>query len=65
MNVDPDGYWVWIAINAGFVAYDGYKAGGNWKEVGWVVASNYVKPLTIFLGNGEVQMIASSLGQRK
>ncbi|WP_176518863.1 RHS repeat-associated core domain-containing protein, partial [Bacillus wiedmannii] len=50
MNVDPDGHWVWIAINAGFAAYDGYKAykaGGNWKEVGWAVASNYVKPLKI------------------
>ncbi|MGS2751513.1 RHS repeat-associated core domain-containing protein, partial [Bacillus zanthoxyli] len=50
MNVDPDGHWVWVAINAGFAAYDGYKAykaGGNWKEVGWAVASNYVKPLKI------------------
>ncbi|EJP94569.1 RHS repeat-associated core domain-containing protein [Bacillus cereus VD142] len=50
MMVDPDGHWVWIAINAGFAAYDGYKAykaGGNWKEVGWAVASNYVKPLKI------------------
>nr|WP_276565610.1 RHS repeat-associated core domain-containing protein [Bacillus thuringiensis] len=36
MNVDPDGHWVWIAVNAGFAAYDGYKAykaGGNWKQV--------------------------------
>jgi len=50
MNVDPDGHWVWIAVNAGFAAYDGYKAykaGGNWKQVGWAVASNYVKPLKI------------------
>ncbi|MEC1539526.1 RHS repeat-associated core domain-containing protein [Bacillus subtilis] len=34
MNVDPDGHWVWIVVNAGFVAYDGYKAyksGKGWK----------------------------------
>ena len=26
MMVDPDGHWVWFAVNAGFAAYDGYKA---------------------------------------
>jgi len=26
MMVDPDGHYVWLAINAGFAAYDGYKA---------------------------------------
>ncbi|MDY8160882.1 MULTISPECIES: hypothetical protein [Bacillus] len=33
---DPDGHWVWFAINAGFAAYDGYKAyksGQGWKGV--------------------------------
>ena len=36
MLVDPDGHWVWMAINAGFAAYDGYKAyktGRCWKYV--------------------------------
>ncbi|CUA80823.1 hypothetical protein GCM10022628_22900 [Anoxybacillus suryakundensis] len=36
MLVDPDGHWVWLAINAGFAAYDGYKAyktGRGWKYV--------------------------------
>ncbi|PKR94433.1 hypothetical protein bcere0024_029580 [Bacillus cereus Rock4-18] len=26
MLVDPDGHWVWLAINGGFAVYDGYKA---------------------------------------
>ncbi|EUJ48005.1 wall-associated protein [Listeria rocourtiae FSL F6-920] len=26
MHIDPDGHWVWLAINAGFAAYDGYKS---------------------------------------
>lgn len=26
MNVDPDGHWVWLVVNAGFAAYDAYKA---------------------------------------
>ncbi|WP_413066558.1 RHS repeat domain-containing protein [Siminovitchia sp. 179-K 8D1 HS] len=26
MMVDPDGKWFWLAVNAGFAAYDGYKA---------------------------------------
>ncbi|OQM47399.1 type IV secretion protein Rhs [Anoxybacillus sp. UARK-01] len=36
MLVDPDGHFVWMAINAGFAAYDGYKAyktGRGWKYV--------------------------------
>ncbi len=36
MLVDPDGHWVWLAVNAGFAAYDGYKAykaGKGWKGV--------------------------------
>ncbi|MGE6897472.1 RHS repeat domain-containing protein, partial [Priestia flexa] len=36
MHVDPDGHWVWLAVNAGFAAYDGYKAyksGKGWKGV--------------------------------
>lgn len=26
MLVDSDGHCVWLAVNAGFAAYDGYKA---------------------------------------
>jgi RHS repeat-associated protein len=36
MHVDPDGHFVWLAVNAGFAAYDGYKAyksGKGWKKV--------------------------------
>ena len=36
MLVDPDGHFVWIAINAGFAAYDGYKA---FKKGGWKAAA--------------------------
>lgn len=42
--VDPDGHWVWLAVNAGFAAYDGYKAyksGKGWKGVAWAVASSF------------------------
>ncbi|MBC1521206.1 DNRLRE domain-containing protein [Listeria aquatica] len=38
MFVDPDGHWIWLAINAGFAAYDGYKAykkSKSWKKAGW------------------------------
>ncbi|WLR43096.1 RHS repeat-associated core domain-containing protein [Bacillus carboniphilus] len=46
MLVDPDGHWVWLAVNAGFAVYDGYKAyksGGNWKQVAWAAGSNFIK----------------------
>jgi len=46
MHVDPDGHWVWLAINAGFAAYDGYKAykaGKSKKQIAWAVASNFIK----------------------
>ncbi|PGE85259.1 wall-associated protein [Bacillus pseudomycoides] len=36
MNVDPDGHFVWFAFNAGFAAYDGYKA---YKKNGWKAAA--------------------------
>ena len=36
MLVDPDGHFVWMAINAGFAAYDGYKA---FKKGGWKAAA--------------------------
>ncbi|WP_235600423.1 hypothetical protein [Aeribacillus pallidus] len=36
MLVDPDGHFVWMAINAGFAAYDGYKA---FKKGGWKAAT--------------------------
>lgn len=48
MHLDPDGHWVWLAVNAGFAAYDGYKAykaGKNKKQIAWAVASNFIKPL--------------------
>ncbi|EDO0332284.1 hypothetical protein GNK26_13335, partial [Listeria monocytogenes] len=43
--VDPDGHWVWLAINAGFAAYDGYKAykkTKSWKSAGWAAAKGAV-----------------------
>ncbi len=46
MMVDPDGHWVWMAVNAGFAAYDGYKAykaGKNKRQIALAVASNFVK----------------------
>lgn len=45
MNVDPDGHLVWLAINAGFAAYDGYKAyksGKGWKHVVGAAALGFV-----------------------
>jgi RHS repeat-associated protein len=36
MLVDPDGHFFWFVVNAGFAAYDGYKAyktGRGWKYV--------------------------------
>ncbi|KXZ13078.1 hypothetical protein AXI58_05200 [Bacillus nakamurai] len=45
MNVDPDGHWVWLAINAGFAAYDGYKAyksGKGWRGVAKAAAYGFV-----------------------
>lgn len=34
MLVDPDGHYVWLAVNAGFAAYDGYKAYKAGKKAG-------------------------------
>ncbi|MGP3610983.1 RHS repeat-associated core domain-containing protein, partial [Anoxybacteroides rupiense] len=45
MLVDPDGHFVWMAINAGFAAYDGYKAyksGKGWKGVAVASAFGFV-----------------------
>jgi len=45
MLVDPDGHWVWLAINAGFAVYDGYKAyksGKGWKGVAAAAAIGFV-----------------------
>ncbi|MFD3445889.1 RHS repeat-associated core domain-containing protein [Microbacteriaceae bacterium 4G12] len=36
MGVDPDGHWFWLVVNAGFAAYEGYKAyksGQSWKGI--------------------------------
>lgn len=54
MLVDPDGHYVWLAINAGFAAYDGYKAykagkkagKSGWKlagSVAWASGSSFAK----------------------
>ncbi len=58
MFVDPDGHYFWLAVNAGFAAYDGYKAykaGKGWRGVGGAVASafgpgKYVKGAKAALG---------------
>ncbi|AST06225.1 hypothetical protein AF2641_04710 [Anoxybacillus flavithermus] len=45
MLVDPDGHWVWLAINAGFAVYDGYKSyksGKGWKGVAATVAMGVI-----------------------
>ena len=54
MLVDPDGHYVWLAVNAGFATYDGYKAykagkkagksGAKlWGSVGYAAGSNFLK----------------------
>jgi RHS repeat-associated protein len=43
MLVDPDGHHVWLAVNAGFAAYDGYKAykaGKKAGKKGWELAGS-------------------------
>ncbi len=42
--VDPDRHWVWLAINAGFAVYDGYKAfkKGGWKAAAIAVGAGLV-----------------------
>jgi RHS repeat-associated protein len=60
MHVDPDGHWVWLAVNAGFAAYDGYKAykaGKSKKQIAWAVASNLIKV-------GKVAKISKKLGSK-
>ncbi|GAF21979.1 wall-associated protein precursor [Bacillus sp. JCM 19047] len=52
MLVDPDGHYFWLAVNAGFAAYDGYKAykaGKGWKGAAWAAASNF-GPGKVFKG---------------
>ena len=36
MLIDPDGHFAWMAINAGFAVYEGYKA---FKKGGWKAAT--------------------------
>lgn len=46
MHVNPDGHWVWLVVNAGFAAYDGYKAyksGKSKMQIACAVASNFAK----------------------
>jgi len=62
MGVDPDGPLPWLAINAGFAAYDGYKAyksGASWKRVGMASARGFVggKQLEILHGQGSMQKL--------
>ena len=43
MMTDPDGNFAWLAINAGFAAYDGYKAYKSGKasgKKGWALAGS-------------------------
>ena len=45
MLVDPDGHYFWLAVNAGFAAYDGYKAyksGKSWKGVAAASAVGFI-----------------------
>ncbi|OKO96214.1 wall-associated protein [Geobacillus proteiniphilus] len=56
MLVDPDGHWVWLAINAGFAAYDGYKAyksGKGWKGVAATAAIGFV-------GGGKFKLVRNT-----
>ncbi|MBC2368826.1 hypothetical protein HBP99_09265 [Listeria booriae] len=44
MNIDPDGHWVWLAINAGFAIHDGYKEykkSKSWKRALFSAATNF------------------------
>ncbi len=53
MNVEPDGHWVWLVVNAGFAVYDGYKAyksGKGWKGAAVAAGSG-------FLGGGKLKGI--------
>nr|WP_198318592.1 hypothetical protein [Aeribacillus pallidus] len=53
MLVDPDGHWVWLAINAGFAVYDGYKAyksGKGWKGVATAATFG-------FIGGGRIKAV--------
>ncbi|WP_305792550.1 RHS repeat domain-containing protein [Anoxybacillus sp. CHMUD] len=56
MLVDPDGHWVWLAINAGFAVYDGYKAyksGKGWKGVAAAAAIGFV-------GGGKFKLVKNT-----
>ncbi|MFC5774102.1 RHS repeat-associated core domain-containing protein [Ectobacillus antri] len=39
MGIDPDGHFFWLAVNAGFAAYDGYKAYRAGATVGGIVGA--------------------------
>nr|WP_124566119.1 RHS repeat-associated core domain-containing protein [Ectobacillus antri] len=39
IGVDPDGHFFWLAVNAGFAAYDGYKAYRAGATVGGIVGA--------------------------
>ncbi|MEM5640838.1 RHS repeat-associated core domain-containing protein [Bacillus toyonensis] len=61
MMVDPDGHWVWLAVNAGFAASDGYRAyksGSNWKGI---VAAGAIG----FVGGSRVKVVRASLQAMK
>ncbi len=66
MNVDPDGHWVWLVVNAGFAAYDGYKAyksGKGWRGAAWAAASNF-GPGKLFKGAKRVYRFAKTAGRQ-
>jgi RHS repeat-associated protein len=62
--IDPDGHWVWAAVNLAFAVYEGYqayKAGADWKgiAVGAIVGGlggRYLK-----VGKTAVQKLARKL----
>ncbi|MBC1796930.1 hypothetical protein HCA55_09325 [Listeria booriae] len=61
MHIDPDGHWVWLAINAGFAAYDGYKAykkTKSWKRAAFAAGKGA-------LGGGKLKAAGKALRTMK
>ncbi|EAG0756258.1 hypothetical protein A7X98_03155 [Listeria monocytogenes] len=64
MYVDPDGHWVWLAVNAGFAIYDGYKSykkTKSWKRALFSAATNF-GPGKILKGGKKALGIAKAIG---
>lgn len=59
MHVDPDGHVFWLAINAGFAAYDMYKAhkkGKSWKGVAAAGAIGFIGGSRFKLGRKAIKV---------